>query len=97
MDLNCEQRRAFQKIIGMKFKSPFGIRGEAGTGKTHIFQYMPKKIRVAYTAPTNKAVGALIDSGCPAEHCMTIHKFLGLKLSEDDGQTSLDSLFFCLI
>ena len=90
MQLNEKQQQAVALITSPNFKSPFGLFGSAGTGKTSTMRHLPKAMRVCFTAPTNKAVSVLIESGCDTEHCMTIYSFLGLQVNEKTGKTTID-------
>ena len=90
MQLNEKQQQAVAVIASPDFRSPFGLFGSAGVGKTFTVNHLPKTMRVAFTAPTNKAVSALIDAGCDSEHCMTIYSFLGLHINEATGKITID-------
>lgn len=90
MQLNEKQQQAIALITSPTFKSPFGLFGSAGTGKTSTMRHLPKLMKIAFACPTNKAVSVLIDSGCDSEHCMTIYNFLGLQVNEKTGKTTID-------
>jgi len=90
MQLNEKQQQAITLITSPNFKSPFGLLGAAGVGKTSTMRHLPKTMRVCFCAPTNKAVAVLIESGCDPEHCMTIYSFLGLQVNEKTGKTTID-------
>lgn len=90
MELNKKQRQAIDLITSPDFKSPFGLFGSAGVGKTYTMRHLPKNMRICFTAPTNKAVSILIESGCEPEHCMTIYSFLGLQVNEKTGLVTVD-------
>lgn len=96
LKLNAEQQQAIASMkefinSGEKF---FLLQGYAGTGKTTTIQSLIKDLRrsnrrlwVAFTAPTNKAVKVL---RCMAAEWhlhnidfMTVHQILGLKLKHD--------------
>jgi len=72
-----------------------GLYGEAGTGKTYLLQQVSKNVRIAFTAPTNKAVNVLIEMGCNQIDCMTIYSFLGLVVNEYTGVVSIDKKGEC--
>jgi exodeoxyribonuclease-5 len=95
MQLNEKQQQAVALITSPNFKSPFGLFGSAGTGKTSTMRHLPKTMQVAFVAPTNKAVSVLIESGCDTEHCMTIYSFLGLQVNEKTGKTTIDKKGRC--
>jgi len=113
LKLNTEQKQA---IASMKefIKSEdtfFLLQGFAGTGKTTTIQSLVKGLQknrrrlwIAFTAPTNKAVKVL---RCMAQtwglhniDFLTVHQILGLKLKHDglggeileaDGKASISS------
>jgi len=87
--LNEKQKQAVEMIASKKHKI-VSLVGPGGTGKTFTLQHLPKHWKIAYTAPTNKAVSVLIESGCPAEHCYTIYSFMGLKINESNGKITVD-------
>ena len=95
MKLNEKQRQAVDFIESQKFKNFFGIFGAGGTGKTTAIQSINKCMRVAFTAPTNKAVAVMRSNGCPEAHTMTIYTFLGLSINETTGKITLDKRGRC--
>jgi len=71
----------------------FTLLGKAGTGKTFITQQLMRLVapaEVAITAPTNKAVTVLRKFNQDVDvMCLTIHKFLGLKVGKKQGKSIL--------
>lgn len=68
----------------------FLVKGEAGTGKTFTLMQLAKHAKVAYTAPTNKAVTNFLSAGANPSDCMTIYKMLGLALIENEGESRIE-------
>ena len=95
MKLNEQQKAAIRAIESPNFKQFYGVFGAGGTGKTTAIKSIDTRFRVAFTAPTNKAVGVLRDSGCPPEDCYTIYKFLGLAVNEATGKVTIDKKGRC--
>ena len=93
--LNQLQENAIDLIMNSPRNSKLGLYGEAGTGKTFLLQQISDSIRIAFTAPTNKAVKVLIDSGCNPTDCMTIYSFLGLVVNESTGKVYIDKKGEC--
>jgi len=91
--LNKEQREIFDKITNIELHtfSQSLLTGYSGTGKTFLvtkiieeFLYKNKGVRIAITAPTNKAVRVLknLSSICETHSRVefnTLHSLLGLK------------------
>jgi ATP-dependent exoDNAse (exonuclease V) alpha subunit len=91
--LNEEQREIFNKITTIKLHtfSKSLLTGYSGTGKTFLVTkiieeilYQNKAVRIAITAPTNKAVRVLknLSSICETHSRVefnTLHSLLGLK------------------
>jgi len=92
MELNEKQKQAVSAIESQNF---YGIFGEGGTGKTTAIKSISNRFRVAFTAPTNKAVKVLKNSGCPEDNCMTIYSFLGLVVNEATGKITIDKKGKC--
>lgn len=77
----------------------FLLQGGAGTGKTtvirELIRHLQKKYRkvaIAASAPTHKAVGVLEEMGegsSKSLHYATIHRLLGLKLEAEKGERVL--------
>lgn len=70
----------------------FILSGFAGTGKTYLLSQVLRSLpstRIAFTAPTNKAVKVLAancrSAGWVNPACLTLHSLLGLKLQADGG------------
>jgi len=93
--LNEKQKQALSAIESPNFKQFFGIFGCAGVGKTYLLGKINNKFRVAFTAPTNKAVVSLKNSGCNPDDCMTIYSFLGLVINESTGKVTIDKKGRC--
>ena len=93
--LNHLQQLAVDLIMNSPRNSKLGLYGEAGTGKTFLLRQLTDSARIAFTAPTNKAVKVLIDSGCNPTDCMTIYSFLGLVVNEATGKVSIDKRGAC--
>lgn len=90
--LNKEQEAAAEALRAFLLPSSkdqfFILSGYAGTGKTYLLsQVLSRTGKIAFTAPTNKAVKVLAEScrnaGWANPVCLTIHSLLGLKLSPD--------------
>jgi ATP-dependent exoDNAse (exonuclease V) alpha subunit len=97
-DLTEEQRAAY--VAAVDFiegdDREMVIAGAAGTGKTTVIGHVVKALvrcglKVAITAPTNKAVGVLsqktreaVGDHCPNVWVGTIHALLGLKPELDE-------------
>ena len=91
--LNKEQKEIFDKITGIKLRtfSEALLTGYSGTGKSFLVTkiieeiiFKNKGIRIAITAPTNKAVRLLknLSSICETHNQVefnTLHSLLGLK------------------
>ena len=107
--LNDDQQRAFDEIVDYILSDSeyqgIVLSGYAGTGKTFLIKRIVEwlnisgKVKIAITAPTNKAVHILdrdnpyqqktnrFSKKAPAIIYTTIHKLLGLtELITDDGQ-----------
>lgn len=86
--LNEKQKQIFDDIINnfLQSKQSYAvIVGYAGTGKTYlvskIIEALDSNVKVAMTAPTNKAVKILADNGANIKaDFATIHKLLALKV-----------------
>lgn len=87
--LTSQQNNALQLIeqFLISSKRVFGLFGYAGTGKSTLVNLVAEQLvsagkRVAFTAPTNKAVGVLrrmaAEKGLIGVDFMTIHQLLGL-------------------
>ncbi|CBN55039.1 ATP-dependent DNA helicase [Kamptonema sp. PCC 6506] len=87
--LTSQQNNALQLIEQFltSSKRVFGLFGYAGTGKSTLVNLVAEQLisagkRVAFTAPTNKAVGVLRrmanEKGLIGVDFMTIHQLLGL-------------------
>ena len=98
--LNDGQTSALAEILASYhgYKRRHLLNGYAGTGKTTLMQAVvrelrAKKVRVAVTAPTHKAVQVLASKLAEAELCdvsaMTIHSLLGLRPAAGDGERSI--------
>lgn len=95
MKLNDEQQFAINSMLDFIKKGKeniFCLIGPAGTGKSftiqHLVELLPKKTRVCFTAPTNKAVRVLktmSESKGLSVKCITIHSLLGLKVETKGG------------
>jgi len=95
IELNELQSHAI-RIIASKEHKFFALIGGGGTGKTTTISQLPKHWRVAYTAPTNKAVSVLASSDkIPTEHCFTIYSLLGLTVNESNGAVTVDKKGKC--
>jgi exodeoxyribonuclease-5 len=95
-DLNTGQTSAISAMFDYMRTAEkfFLLEGSAGTGKStciqffarHVAKELGRPIRIALTAPTNKATGVLrnlqnaIGGDC---ECVTIYSLLGLKLMND--------------
>jgi ATP-dependent exoDNAse (exonuclease V) alpha subunit len=93
LKLNEQQSEAVQRMKQFLASDAdlFLLQGFAGTGKTTTIQSLIRdvqsrknKLRVAFTAPTNKAVKVLsrmaVEWKLPLVDTMTIHHLLGLQL-----------------
>lgn len=87
--LNSEQQLAIDKIIEGNF-TYFGLQGKGGTGKTFLLNFLPYHWKIAYTAPTHKAVSVFILNGLPEDDCYTIYALMGLQVNEANGNVTLD-------
>lgn len=87
--LTSQQNNALQLLeqFVASSKRVFGLFGYAGTGKSTLVNLVAEQLvsagkRVAFTAPTNKAVGVLrrmaAEKGLRGVDFMTIHQLLGL-------------------
>lgn len=82
--LTKEQEKIFEALLEWVFSDQRTavLRGFAGTGKSTIISRLlsviPKRIPVAVTAPTHKAVRVLREFGADAKEVCTIHALLGL-------------------
>ncbi len=100
LKLNAQQREAVQRMKQFLASEAdlFLLQGFAGTGKTTTIQSFirdiqskQKRVKVAFTAPTNKAVKVLSrmasEWNLQSVDTMTIHQVLGLQLkpSRDGG------------
>jgi hypothetical protein len=94
-NLNNKQRQAINDIISRKYKF-YALTGAGGTGKSFTVKSIPNNLRVAYTAPTNKAVSVLRGDDCqnPYDY-MTIYSLMGLKVNEYNGKTTIDKKNKC--
>lgn len=104
-DLNSGQVSAISAMFDfMRSQARFFLlEGSAGTGKSTCIQFFAKHlakelgrpIRIALTAPTNKATGVLrnlqnaIGGDC---ECVTIYSLLGLKLMSDKPVRNVGAL-----
>jgi exodeoxyribonuclease-5 len=83
--LNEDQTAAVGKIeywLNESDEREFVLSGFAGTGKTFCLKHlvaMRSDLRIAYTAPTNKAARVLRDT--TGQHAITIYSLLNLRLS----------------
>lgn len=97
IQLTAGQQAALDKLTAFAKRAPgtpgmMTLGGVAGTGKTTLvgalLRDLGDTVRVAVSAPTNKAVGVLRDKigdSTPAEF-RSIHSFLGLRMTErEDG------------
>ena len=90
MNFNQQQTEAIAKAVKWHQESNeqvFRLFGYAGTGKTTIARTIVEQlgVKVAYLAPTGKAVSVLRRKGC--EDAMTIHRFAFQPVGEnDDGE-----------
>ncbi|WP_428491717.1 AAA family ATPase [Rhodopila sp.] len=93
MTLHNDQQRAVDEILAARGRGQRHLLvGAAGTGKTYLMQnlardWRDKKLSVAMTAPTHKAVAVLSSklrqAGLVEIPCRTIHSLLGLKPKPD--------------
>jgi len=88
-ELSPDQQKVFEHLIDFIKNDGenqfYSLTGYAGTGKTYLLSRLVSCIttRVALTAPTNKAVKVLQDSGklsAGKTTCATIHKLLALRV-----------------
>lgn len=88
-ELSPDQQKVFDHLIDFIKNDGnhqfYSLTGYAGTGKTYLLSRLVSCItsKVALTAPTNKAVKVLQDSGklsVGKTTCSTIHKLLALRV-----------------
>lgn len=95
-----QQINALTKLSGFLHNDAplFLLAGCAGTGKSSVVFALIKELiaqgkQVALTAPTNKAVGILrhmaVENGLNQISCQTIHKLLGLGLTNQGKEKVL--------
>lgn len=99
MQLTTEQQQALATLVEFANGSwrhdawAMTLGGYAGTGKTTVISQLQAKIpfkRVAYTAPTHKAVHVMSGIARHSEEdYRTIHSLLGLRPSQSHGKTTL--------
>jgi len=85
MKLTDQQQSALDAMLAFAFKPDqwgFTLQGFAGTGKTTVITHLARALlasglKIAFTAPTHKAVRILSDMG--DLQAMTIHSLLGLR------------------
>lgn len=91
----CQEKHARRIVRWLaKSREPFyGLKGYAGTGKTHIVKWLVEsligRMKVVLCAPSNKAVNVLSELGTGAP-CCTIYSLLGLTMREQEDRLVLE-------